>query len=126
MKNLFTNEEFGMLLLHMNIMRNSIKKGFKKSYGRNEGKEKLSVYDSIITNLNDSLEIYGEKEYYDTDLNYAQIDMLDSFINFYVDKLEQQAAGEKINHEGNETFLILNSVKEKVKVVVNENIAHQI
>jgi len=39
--------ELSTLLLHMNVMRNNVKKGFKSNYGSAEGKRMIKVFDEI-------------------------------------------------------------------------------
>lgn len=108
--------ELAMLLLHMSIMRLTIKKGLKSNYGLLEGRKKVKIYDSIKKVISAHYEDIEELEieHCNIDLNAEQVDMLSSFMNWYVQELKLSAEDEGYKHEGNETLKILETIKEKI------------
>jgi len=112
---IFTNQEFAMLLLHMNIMRKEIKKALKRNYGLFEGKKKVACYDSITDALSEQLEQNGECDSYNIEFNDEQATMLHSFLSFYTQELKRQAERENIDYKENETLQLLESVLRKVE-----------
>ncbi|WP_378211098.1 hypothetical protein [Anoxybacteroides rupiense] len=112
---ILSDKEFGMLLLHMNLMRKEIKKVLKRNYGFFEGKKKVACYDSITKALSDQLEQKGECSSYNIEFTDEQATMLHSFLSFYTTELKRQAELEKINYQENETLQLLESVLQKVE-----------
>lgn len=109
-----SDQEFAVLLLHMNLMRKEIKKVLKRNYGFFEGKKKVACYDSIIQVFSDQLE-RTECTVYNIELTNEQATMLHSFLSFYTAELKRQAEREKINYQGNEALQLFESVLRKVK-----------
>jgi hypothetical protein len=110
-----TDKEFGVLLLHMNIMRKEVKKALKRNYGFLEGKKKVACYDSITKALSEQLERNGECSSYNIEFTADQATMLHSFLSFYTAELKRQAEREKINYQANETLQLLESVLRKIE-----------
>jgi hypothetical protein len=110
-----TDKEFGILLLHMGIMRKEIKKALKRNYGFFEGKKKVACYDSITQALSEQLEQKGECSSYSIEFTDDQTTMLHSFLSSYTTELKRQAEREKIDYKSNETLQLLESVLRKVE-----------
>lgn len=108
---ILTEEEGAILLLHMAAMRDSIKKGFKRNYGRFERKRLLNHYDEIKDML--AAKIEGNNTI-DLELNQEQHDMLQSFLDFYTEALANNAALENIDVETNDTYKLINGIKLKI------------
>lgn len=104
--------ELAILVLHLNIMRKPVKKGFKSNYGPFEGRKKLKVYDEIKERFQDNLS--EEIDPVLIDLDEQELIMMKSFINWYVleIKLSAEAKGTNIEHE--EQIMILESINKKV------------
>src|SRR5690625_5200221 len=82
--------EISILLLHMSITRDKIKKGFKRNYKSNH-KEKLNSYDDVknaLANEIEQLEQMNENELIMFNFNINEINMLSSFLNWYATNLE--------------------------------------
>lgn len=92
--------ETAVLLLHMAMMRKSARNTFKRNYGK-ESKEMLSSFDEVKNSLDERMSEEIEEEIpeemkYTFHYNIKEINMLHSFLESYVPKLEEnlQAAGE--------------------------------
>lgn len=113
----FTQEELATLVLHMNIMRHNIKKGFKSNYGRSGGKEKLKVYDEIKGRFGSGLE-EEEKSFYDFNLDVEEMDMLHSFLVWYVQEIKLSAEDQGADVEKDEQLTILDRLSVKISNIV--------
>lgn len=80
-----TSEELVLLVLHLNLMRKAVKKGFKKTYGLFGHKEKLKVYDEILEYISE-LDLEQDQELQLSDEHH---DMLVSFLVWYLKELEK-------------------------------------
>lgn len=114
---LFNKEEAATLVLHMNIMRHNIKKGFKSNYGRSEGKDKLKVYDGIKERLWNDLE-GEEKGTYEFNIDEVEMNMLHSFLNWYVEEIKLSAEDQGADIEKDEQIMILDRLSIKVSNIV--------
>lgn len=114
---LFNKEEAATLVLHMNIMRHNIKKGFKSNYGRSEGKDKLKVYDGIKERLWNDLE-GEEKGTYEFNIDEVEMNMLHSFLNWYVEEIKLSAEDQGADIEKDEQIMILERLSIKVSNIV--------
>lgn len=110
---LFNREELATLVLHMNIMRHNIKKGFKSNYGRTEGKEQLKVYDGIKERLGSDLE-GKEKGFYEFNIDWVEMNMLHSFLNWYVEEIKLSAEDQGTDIEKDEPIKILDRLSVKI------------
>lgn len=113
----FTREELATLVLHMNIMRHNIKKGFKSNYGRSEGKEKLKIYDDLKGSFGSDLE-EEEKSFYDFNVEPEEMNMLHSFLNWYVEEIKLSAEDQGADIEKDEQIKILDRLNIKISNVV--------
>lgn len=102
---LITITEIGTLNYHMHLMRKSVKKGFKRTYGAIEGKRVLEVYDSacnVLVGYLAHLQIEDkDQEYLDThtikvELDEEQKTLLHSFLDWYTKTLLEQAVNEGV------------------------------
>lgn len=109
--------ELSSLILHMNVMRNSIKKGFKSNYGRIEGKRMLKVFDGIKECF--SSEFASEdKECYEFTFESGEMDMLHSFIAWYVQEIKLSAEMQGAGIEKDEQVAVLDKLNIKIKEIV--------
>lgn len=77
-------KEVAVLVLHMSIMRKNVRKGFKSNYG-NEAKEILVSYDEVKNTMISALkEMAEQEEKRDFNFNIREIEMLSSFLDFYI------------------------------------------
>jgi hypothetical protein len=104
--------DLAILILHLNTMRNSIKKGLKRNYGAFEGKKKLRVFDDMKNLFSETFEQENENG---TELDIDQLDMIQSFIEWYIEELCLEAEDEGIDYKENESIQALERVKEQVK-----------
>lgn len=104
--------DLAILILHLNTMRNSIKKGLKRNYGAFEGKKKLKVFDDMKNLFSETFEQENENG---TELDIDQLDMIQSFIEWYIEELCLEAEDEGIDYKENESIQALERVKEQVK-----------
>lgn len=109
--------ELAILVLHMNIMRKSIKKGFKTNYGQFEGRRKLKEYDQIKDRFMNQLN--EETDPICFVLEDSEINMLHSFINWYVLEIKLSAEVQKASIENDEQIEILESINCKVNMIVD-------
>jgi hypothetical protein len=118
--------ELAILVLHMNIMRKPIKKGFKSNYGHFEGRKKLKEYDELKeTFMNELQESIDPVTF---DLNNLELNMLQSFLNWYVLEIKISAESQGANVEKDEQIVILDDINNKVNVLVlaaAENLLNQ-
>lgn len=99
--------DLGVLVLNLNAMRKSTKKGFKRNYGKSEGKRMIDLYDS----MKDSLTETFEQERTDgTDLSSEEFYMLHSFMGFYLKELKSSIR----EHDEDESFRSLERVDERL------------
>lgn len=110
-------KEMASLVLHMAIMRKNVRKGFKKNYG-NEAKEVLSSYDEVKKTMIQVLEKMGEQEgKKELHFNIKEIDMLQSFLGFYIEKVEEEIKLNKMSEEDRDQIECLKSIDEKVDIL---------
>lgn len=82
-------EEMAILIFHMSLMRKNVRKGFKSNLGKTY-KEALFTYDKIKETVNEALE--SSEEFDQTlDFEIKEIDMLLSFLEFYINELKHLA-----------------------------------
>lgn len=108
--------QLAILVLHMNIMRKSIKKGFRATYGLMEGRKKLKLFDQVKEKLVEDIDNEGV-DIFIFELLAEEVDMLSSFLNWYVQELELSAEVEGLNTESNEVLTVLKEVRDKVFVL---------
>lgn len=114
----FSNEEIAVLFTHLNLMKKSIRKGFKKSY-KACWEEKYNDYLSVISALEVLIkDMDPEQEYFNVVLTEEQFVMLHSFINFYVVELnKKENSKDKLNHEVIKVMAILEGIQMKINVM---------
>jgi hypothetical protein len=110
--------ELAVLVLHMNIMRKPIKKGFKSNYGHFEGRNKLKEYDEIKELFMNELKENTEPVTFD--LNNQKLNMLQSFLNWYVLEIKISAESQGADVEKDEQIVILDDINNKVNALVQE------
>lgn len=94
-------------------MRENIKKGFKANYGLIEAKKKMSIYDELTNILSNDFE-GSEQEKVVIVLNDEKIDMLHSFINWYVSEIEASADLENVNIDKTEHIMGLKRIRNNI------------
>jgi hypothetical protein len=99
-------DHISTLLLHLGIMRNSVKKSLHRNLGRKEGKEKLKVYDEVV----DIIEKAHVEEKEVISLNDTQNEMLSSFLYWYLEAIKQQGEKEKIDYQNSVVYTSLNYI----------------
>jgi hypothetical protein len=108
--------ELAILVLHMNIVRKPIKKGFKSNYGQFEGRKKIKEYDSIKERFQE--ELNEEIAPICFVLEEQELNMLHSFINWYLLELKLSAEEKKTDINGEEQINILESIQIKVNNLI--------
>lgn len=108
--------ELAILVLHLNIMRKAIKKGFKANYGHFEGRNKLKLYDSLKERFESQLNEETDPIYFD--LNAQEVDMLHSFMYWYVSKIKSSAKEQGANAAQDEQIAILEAINIKAHILV--------
>lgn len=117
--------EMAVLSVNMAALRKNVRKGFKSNFGKQEGQEKLEIYDEIKTALNNGIEQTEEEEQErELHFNKNEIDMLNDFVPWYLLELEStyEEAGKKIKGEDKKVIETLQTIKEKIERVI-ENYA---
>jgi len=114
-----TKEE-ATILFHMSIMRKSVKKGFKKTYGK-EGKQHLKTFDDIHSTFKSQVEIDGleQTEYY---FDQEEIVLLLNFIDWYIPELEKSLkASGGVSEEDQQQITALMDIYNKLVQDKEEN-----
>lgn len=107
--------EMAALVLHMSIMRKNIRKGFKSNYGT-EFKVYLNSYDEVKLTVTEALEGMNEQDNHFTfNFNIREIDMIFSFLDFYIMQLHELVDLDKVNEVDSEQIQYLTTIKEKAK-----------
>lgn len=108
--------EMAVLLLHFSLMRKSARNTFKRNYGK-QSKEMLSSFDEIKDNLELAIEEEKEKETFH--FNIKEINMLHSFLESYIGKLEStlQATG-KVEYEDQKQIDCLRDIQERTQKLI--------
>jgi len=116
--------EMAVLSVNMAALRKNVRKGFKSNFGKQEGQEKLEIYDEIKAALNDGIEHTEEEQEKELHFNKNEIDMLNDFVPWYLLELEitYEAAGKKLKGEDQQVIETLQGIKEKIERVI-ENYA---
>jgi hypothetical protein len=110
--------ELAILVLHMNIMRKPIKKGFKANYGHFESRKRLKTYDVIKERF--ETELNEEIDPILFELTEPELNMLHSFINWYVQEIQKSAANQSADITKDEQIEILVSIQNKVNMLIDE------
>lgn len=108
--------QLAILVLHMNIMRKSVKKGFKANYGLLEGRKKLKLFEKVKEKLAEEID-NEEVDIFIFDLLAEEVDMLSSFLNWYVQELELQAEVDGLKTDNNEILNVLREVRDKAFIL---------
>lgn len=101
------NKEVATLLFHMSVMRKSVKKGFKKTYGLLKHKTYIKTYDSIVEDLKELASNEGEK--YFLNLDEQENEMFQDFLKWYVVELEKDL-GDQPDEQAEEGLLLLKKI----------------
>lgn len=110
--------ELAILVLHMNIMRKPIKKGFKANYGHFESRRHVKIYDGLKGRLEQ--ELNEEVDPISLDVDEQELNMLHSFINWYIHEIEKSATTQKADITKDEQIEILVSIQNKVNMLIDE------
>jgi hypothetical protein len=110
--------ELAILVLHMNIMRKPIKKGFKANYGHFESRRHVKMYDGLKGRLEQ--ELNEEIDPISLDVDEQELNMLHSFINWYIQEIEKSATTQKADITKDEQIEILVSIQNKVNMLIDE------
>jgi hypothetical protein len=110
--------ELAILVLHMNIMRKPIKKGFKANYGHFESRRHVKIYDGLKERL--ERELNEEVDPISLDVDEQELNMLHSFINWYIQEIEKSATTQKADITKDEQIEILVSIQNKVNMLIDE------
>jgi hypothetical protein len=105
----------------MNIMRKPIKKGFKSNYGHFEGRKKIKEYDELKERFQDELNEETDPTCFV--LEEQEVNMLHSFISWYVLEIKLSAAEKKAMIEKDEQIVILEAISQKVNAIVQEELS---
>jgi hypothetical protein len=106
--------DLAVLVLHMQTMRQNIKRGLKANYGAFEGKQKVKTYDDTKRLLAESFEDETEKA---ITLLEDQLDILNSFLEWYVPELILEAEDEGLNLSDNHSLNALERCKKEVALL---------
>lgn len=108
--------EIAVLLLHMSITRKNIRNGFKRIY-KGRHKKVLNSFDEVKNSLEMTI---GDIENMDNDklvefnFNVNEIKMIDSFLNWYVVRLEKTLKGAgRIIDEDKKQLEVLKNIHKK-------------
>lgn len=112
--------EIATLILHMAMIRKNIKRGFKINYGKQDGKELLKVYDGIKEKLVEKVDVIEDEDsefILNFELSKEELNMLLSFLDFYLLKIQSEIGEHKLNEEDEEQINILKDIQDKCKGV---------
>lgn len=106
--------EEATLLLHMTAIRKNVKKGFKKAYESQEAKQNLMIYDKVIESLKSSClgESAATVYYFESE----EINMILSFLNFYIPELKGLLAAAPQTPENLRELNALNDIREQIEL----------
>lgn len=107
-------KEMAALTLHMSIMRKNVRKGFKSNYG-SLAKSVLSSYDDVKNTTAQALEGLEGQEKHTFNYNIKEIDMLHSFLSFYLIETEKEFSSHDLKEEDKEHLTCLEQIKSKVE-----------
>jgi len=109
-----TSEQAKQSMLALIVCRNSVKKGFKSSYGFFEGRKKIEIYDNVKDKFISFFDESSEEKEYHFHLSSDELTMLGSFLIFYIAEINQDELTTETQ------FKILNELKatlEKVQLL---------
>lgn len=109
------NKEVATLLFHMSVMRQAVKKGFKKTYGLLKHKTYIKTYDSIVEKLKSIASNEGET--YNLQLDDQEDEMFQNFLKWYVGELEKDL-GDQVTDEQEEGLLVLKKIVHELEVCI--------
>jgi hypothetical protein len=112
--------EISVLLLHLAMMRNNVKKFLKK---KENGKEILQSFDEVkiaLENVMEDIDIEeSENKLFTFHFNIKEIEMLESFLAWYPNQLENtlKQAG-KVKNEDKKQLECLKKIHDQLKQVL--------
>lgn len=110
-------QEMAALTLHMYIMRKNVRKGFKKNY-KGSAATVLASYDDVKNTTAHALENMSENdETFTFHYNINEIDMLHSFLAFYLVEIEKEFSNADLNEEDRMQIDSLSRIKDKVNLL---------
>jgi len=108
--------EIAVLLLHMSITRKNIRNGFKRNY-KGQHKKVLNSFDEVKNSLEmtiDDIENMNNDKLIEFNFNVNEIKMIDSFLDWYVVRLEKTLKGAgRIIDEDKKQIQVLKSIHKK-------------
>ncbi|WP_445486489.1 hypothetical protein [Niallia sp. 03133] len=116
MELILTGAQTEVLLVHLHVMRKSIKKVLKRNYGLSEGKRLLKLYDRIKDGLKAEIESLTADGTFPFHINKEELAMLHSFLFMFFQKVEEEIKGKVgIKHEQEQ-------VRENMQLVLLEEV----
>ncbi len=115
--------DISVLLLNMTITRKNVRNGFKRNYGKTESKEILASFDEVKQSLEEIIDPIEENEEVDPKEmhiihhNIKEIDMIHSFLLWYLPKLREtleEATKGRLNDEDQKQLEVLERILVKV------------
>lgn len=109
-----------ILSVNMQTLRKNIKKGFKVTYGKKEGQKHIEVFDQVKQALNEGIEQTEEGQQQDYDFQEAEINMLRSFLPWYLLELKtlQNAASKTLNKDDEKNIETLEAINKKIERII--------
>lgn len=108
--------ELSITLLHISNMRKEVKKGFKRTYGKDDYKEKMKLFDDAKGILEASLSESEESEQeIDVHFSSAEIEFLNAFLEWYLTKITKI---DDVGQDGKLQIELLTSACTKLKNAV--------
>lgn len=122
--------EIRVSVLHMNVMRSNVKRGFKSRYKKEEVKQLIETYDSIKNTLQALLdsESHNETEEMNIYFEESELNVFHAFVSWYVSELKnkyeaaEKATGKKRNEEDQQNLNILIDIQSKLEVLLYANV----
>ncbi|HHY22551.1 MAG TPA: hypothetical protein GX525_11910 [Bacilli bacterium] len=97
------SEELITLLYHLSIMRKPFKKGIKKKHSKQEVKEFVSTYQSVLDKLE---QVDQDLELHEIQLENEEVELLRTFLPWYIGELEKELGEEQ--HQGLDILKTIN------------------
>lgn len=118
--------EIAVLLFHMSLTRKNVRNGFKSNY-KGKHKEVLNSFDEVKNTLESTvndLEVMDNVEVMEFNYNINEINMIDSFLKWYIVKLEKtlKATGNIVD-EDKKQIEVLKDIKKKVSRTIEVQLA---
>src|SRR5690625_41570 len=107
----------GLLLLHLNISRRNVSRGFKSKYLARKYKKYMKSYDEVLETLETAFE--SDKEHNILHFNIREINMIEAFLNWYTmnldDILRKANNKNEVDHRQLQELININKQIKKLK-----------